>query len=78
MEYIKCNKLKSEVYNQINHVRLYKKVVLPIELVRNQSRVVTEYFKTLEAESLIEWKFQFLETLKPIAKLRKVWKGFKD
>ena len=54
MDYIKCKELKWEVYDQINHVRLYKKALLLIELVRNQSRIVTECFETIKAQSMIE------------------------
>ena len=57
VEYIQQNKLKVEVFNQINHVRLYKKAVLPIELIENQGRILTECFESIEASSLLEWRF---------------------
>ena len=31
--YIKENKLKDEVYNQINHIRLFKKDLIPTVIV---------------------------------------------
>ena len=33
IEYIKSNNLKKEVFDDIKHIRLFKKIIRPVELV---------------------------------------------
>ena len=65
VEYIQQNKLKLEIFDQINYVRLYKKVILPVELIGSNGRIVTEYFKEIENKSMLKWVFNFPDVSKP-------------
>ena len=54
VEYIKQNKMKAEIYDQINHMRLYKRAVLLVELIEKQGQSIIECFESIEAKSLLE------------------------
>jgi len=77
-EYIESNKLKAEVCDRINYMRIYKKIVKPAEIVSDRGHRITEYYKTLEVTSLIEWQFQFPDIPKPTLKAKRSWHSFKN
>ena len=58
-KYIKNNKLQKEVYDHINHIQLFKKAIIPVELVGNRRGQTTDYFNDIEMESLIEQILEF-------------------
>ena len=58
-EYIKNNKLQKEVYDYINYVRLFKKAIIPVELVSDRGGQITDYFNDIKIESLIEQILEF-------------------
>ena len=78
IEYIKEKKLKNEVFDQINHIRLYKKIILLVELVRDQVLATTECYDRIEAESIIEQKINFPPILKLTLKVAQEQNKFKE
>ena len=56
VDYINQNKLKAEVYDQINHIRIFKRVILSVKLIGYQGRAPTECFKVIETLSILQWK----------------------
>ena len=56
IEYTKEKKLRNEVFDQINHIRLDKKIILQAELVGAWGLATTEYYNRIKVESMIEWK----------------------
>ena len=59
------------MYNQINHVWIHKKILIPAELVGDSGNKKIEYYKIIEASSLMEWYFQFLEISESTLKVKK-------
>ena len=53
-EYIKQNKKEAKHYDQINHMRLYKQMILPIELVDYTGRIVSEAYEKDECKSVLK------------------------
>ena len=72
VEYIKQNKLKSEIFDQINYVRLYEKAILPVELIGSNRRIVTECFEEIENKSMLEWVFNFPDVPKPTLRSKRI------
>ena len=52
-EFIKERKLNQQSYDEINHVRMYKQMILPAEIVRARGRKLIEVFDNIEAKSLL-------------------------
>ena len=53
-EYVEQAKLQSKIMDYINHIRIYKKMLLPIELIGATGNGKIELFQTIEAKSIIE------------------------
>ena len=77
-EYIKEKELRSEVYDQINHIQLYKKVILLAEVVWARGLLTTEYYNRIEVKSIIEWKLTFFNVTKLITKSNRAWNKFEE
>jgi len=54
IEYLKQKELNNKTIDHINYMWLYKKMILPIELVSTSGNGQTDAFWDIEAESLIE------------------------
>ena len=78
VRHVKTKGLNKETIDQTNHVRLNKKVLLPMELVGATERLRTEAFDKINSASQMRWKFEFTEGDSPGPKLRKVWEHFKQ
>ena len=78
VRHAKTKGLKKEIVYQINHVRLHKKVCLPVELKRASRKYRTVSFDTKNSKSQFKLKFSFpmLEQLRP--KSMKTWDQFKS
>ena len=50
-----------DAVDQINQVRLHKKLLLPVELVVAIGKLRTEAFYKIKSTSQIRWKFEFPE-----------------
>ena len=71
VEYIQQNKLKLEIFDQINHIWLYKKAILPVELIESNGRIVTECFEAIENKSMLKWVFNSLDIPKLTLRLKR-------
>ena len=47
-------RLKDEVYNYINHVRMYKQIIIPAKMISSRGEGKTECFNRIEAKGIIE------------------------
>ena len=54
VEYIKEKGLKNDSVDQINHMRLFKKVILLAEIIGARGRATTECYETIEERSMLE------------------------
>jgi hypothetical protein len=76
--YVKEKKLPKSTIQAINHVRIYKKMILPCELVGfNGNQITKEARESLERSSVL-WKIKFDEVKKPNTKLIEKWKNFTE
>jgi len=53
-EYISSKELHKVIYDQINHVYLYKKIILPAKIVGVEDGCETEYYFNFEATSTLQ------------------------
>ena len=53
-DYIKKKKLHNEIFNQINQVRLFKRVVILAKLIRARDLNTMECYNKIEIKSLLE------------------------
>jgi len=53
-DYMKVYKLNDGTYNQINHMRFHKKLLLPVKIVGDRNRRTIECYNIDNAQSLIE------------------------
>ena len=58
-------------------MRLYKQMILSIELVDYTERIVSEAFEKDEYKSVLKQKVQFPQVQKPIVIAVKMWQEFK-
>ena len=67
VRHVKMKGFKKELVDQINHVRLHKKVNLPVELVGSRGRSRTGSFDKTNSKSQFKWRFKFpkIEQLGP-------------
>ena len=64
-EYVKEKGLKNDSVDQINHVRLFKKVIFLAEIIGARGRATTEYYETIEERSMLEQDIEFPPIEKP-------------
>ena len=76
VKYVKEKKYSYDVVEAINHVRLFKKMILPCELVGLKGDKETKEAREVCEKSSIIWKVQFEEVRKPHKRLIEVWYGF--
>ena len=72
VEYIQQNKLKSEIFDQINHIWLYKKAILLVKLIESNRRIVTECFEVIENKSMLKWVFNFPDIPKSTLRSKRI------
>ena len=75
-EYVKDDNNKINTLKLINHVRLYKRVYLPCELLGQSGRDQTIAYRDKEAESQIKWTFYHHKIGRPLKKAFKRWNRF--
>ena len=68
-KYTKENNLDDAIFDQINHIRLYKKLIIPAKLVRARGRERTNAYNKLEEKSILKWNINFPKVTKLIIKL---------
>ena len=67
---------KADIINEINAVRLYKKLYLPCKLVGVIRIIQTKCFEDFDKKSPIIWKFTMLIVPKPCGKIKSIWAQF--
>ena len=77
-EYVKEKGLKNDSVDQINHMRLFKKVILLAEIIRVRGLATIEYYERIEEKSMIEWNIEFSLIEKPNTKAIRTWNKFKE
>ena len=75
-QYIEVEGLNNKRIAPINHVRLYKRMMLPCELVGFSGEMRTRELREKELNSCLEWKIEFEKMPKPSAKSFKIWEDF--
>ena len=58
-QYIKEKNIDDAIFNQTNHIRLYKEMIIPAELVRARGEDRTDTYNELEKKSLLKWNIKF-------------------
>jgi len=64
------------IVEAINHVRLYKKMILPCELVGFRGNCKTREYREVHEPSSMRWKVKFESVIKPHKRLIEEWKKF--
>ena len=64
--------------DQVNQVRLHKKLCLPLELVGTTGRSSTDAFDAKNGTNQLKWNFDFPKAEEPGPKLIKTWNRFKQ
>jgi len=77
-EYIKNEKVPINKLERINHMRIFKKMYLPCELVGFKGQNVTKEMREWNESRAIRWKVMFKEVIKSPKILVEVWKEFVD
>jgi len=76
IEYAKEKEIDEKIIQLINHVRLYKRIILPCELVGLKGREETKSYKNELERSCLMWKVPFLILPKPSEKSIGLWLEF--
>ena len=77
-DYIKEKEMKNDVFDQINHIRLFKNIILLAQIIRARELVITEYYDKIEVKSMIEQKIEFPPIIKPSTKVTQAQSKFKE
>ena len=76
IEYAKEKEMDEKIIQLINHVRLYKRIILPYELVSLMGREETKSYKNELERSYLMWKVPFPILPKPSKKSIGLWLEF--
>ena len=77
-QYMKEKDMDDAVFNQINHVRLCKEMIISTELVRARGEEKTNACNKLEKKSLLKQKFNILKAKQEASTVVKAWNKFKE
>ena len=75
-EYVDNGEQKIETLRLLNHVRMFKKVCLPCELLGQRGKEQTVACRENAKKSQIKWTFYHHEVNTPSRKAFRKWKGF--
>ena len=53
-KYVKEKKLKNNMVDQMNYVRLFKNIIIPAEIVGARGLATIEYYNIIEEKSILE------------------------
>ena len=70
LEHARRENAEERELNAINHVRMFKRIILPCELVRFKGRQETKEFRDVLEVSSVPWKVLFNSIPKPHKKLK--------
>ena len=75
-EYVKEKDLLNGFWDEINLIRIYKKMILLLELVGVKGRCRIEAYDNVNKKSLLKWKIDFSKVKKLRKKAIEIWKEF--
>ena len=76
IEYVEQNELTMKYTEAINHVRIYKRMILPCELTGFYGDKVTKEAREIFETSSLIWNIDFENVRKPHKKLIEIWREF--
>ena len=76
IDYVNKRNLLKKILASINHMRLYKEMILLCELVRIEGSCKTLEFRNINDKSCIKWKIKFPKLPKPSKKSLQYWIDF--
>ena len=76
IDFIKLNRKPNRTFQMINHIRLFKQMLLQAELIQMNGRKRTFKQKNYFDKSWIKWKIKFLNITWLLKKLIKIQKEF--
>ena len=68
IDYVKEKNLAKKILAPINHIRLYKEIILSFKLVRLEGICKTLEFRNTNDKGCIKWKIKFPKLPKPSKK----------
>ena len=74
--YVEEKEMPLSTIEAINHVRLFKKMMLPCELIGFHGNKITKEVREVMSESSIKWKIKFDIVSKPYKRLVEEWMSF--
>ena len=74
--YVEEKEMPLSTIKVINHVRLFKKMMLPCELIGFHGNKITKEAREVMSESSIKWKIKFDIVSKPYKRLVEEWTSF--
>ena len=78
VEYVKEKDLKNNSIDQINYMRLFKKIILLAEIIGARGLATIEYYKIIGEKSILEQNIEFPPTEKLKIKAIWIWNKFKE
>ena len=76
IKYAEENQLSITLIPPINHVRYFKRMILPCELIGMSGHCKTFQFNNIGATSCIKWRVKFSTIPTPSKKTKEIWKDF--
>ena len=76
MDYAIEHSKEIKTIEAINHVKIFKKIMLPCELVGFRGGKETKELREWSVQSSIKWNVDFEEVIKPHKRLAEEWKKF--
>ena len=76
VEYVKRQGMSTKVIAPLNHVRLFKQMIMPCELVGLSGTAETKAYRQFDCRSCLKWKIPFPKMPKPSKKSRELWNDF--
>ena len=76
VKYLKEKQLNERIISRLNHMRSFKQIYLPCELVRLTSQKATKAIEDVYAKSCLKWKISFNTIPKPSKKINTILDRF--
>ena len=76
-EYAKEEQLNSKTVMSLNHVRLYKRIFLPCELIGQNGKEQTSAYRNDNEKGQIKWTFYYYDVELPSRQAFRQWNKFK-
>jgi len=75
-KYVRCKEIGKNILAPLNHVRLWKQMVLPCELIGLTGTKRTKACQKIESKSSLKWRIPFPTLPKPSKKSVEIWSEF--